>query len=93
VTPTSRSLLTAALLGAAVLGSATPASAAVSTKNCTELHKSYPHGIGRSNATDHVAKGAKPVTTWKKDTKGFNAAMAKNKSLDGDKDGIACEKK
>jgi predicted lipoprotein with Yx(FWY)xxD motif len=93
VTLTSRTLTALALTGAVVLGSAAPAFAAVSYKNCTELHKSYPHGIGRSNATDHVANGGKPVTTWKKDTKGFNAAMAKNKGLDGDKDGVACEKK
>jgi hypothetical protein len=65
----------------------------VSYKNGTELHRSYPHGIGRSNATDHVARGAKPVTTWTKDTRGYNLAVSKNKSLDADKEGIACEKK
>jgi hypothetical protein len=92
---TPRAALTLlALSGAVVIGgTATPALAAVSTKNCTELHKTYTHGIGRSNARDHVAKGAKPVTTWRKDTKGYNAVIAKNKGLDGDKDGIACEKR
>lgn len=87
------SALTAALLGGALVLVATPASAApVSYKNCTELHKSYPHGIGRANAKDHVSGTSKPVTTFKKDTKGYELAIKHNKQLDADKDGIACEK-
>ena len=58
-------------------------------KNCTALNKKYPHGLGRANAKD---KSPKPVTTFKRSTKLYNTAMSHNKRLDGDKDGIACEK-
>lgn len=58
-------------------------------KNCTALNKKYPHGVGRANARD---KSPKPVTTFKRSTKIYNTAMSHNKRLDGDKDGIACEK-
>jgi hypothetical protein len=94
VTNPPRALTILTLAGAVVVGgTASPALAAVSYKNCTQLHNSYPHGIGRSNATDHVRGSTKPVTTWKRDTKGYNLAFSRNKSLDADRDGIACEKK
>jgi hypothetical protein len=59
-------------------------------KNCTALNKKYPHGIGKANARDKTS--GKPVTTFKRNTKLYNTAMSYNKRLDGDKDGIACEK-
>jgi hypothetical protein len=75
----------------AAVGSA-PADAASSTyKNCTALHKKYPHGVGKSGATDKVSGSSKPVTNFTKSTKTYKAAMKKNKGLDRDKDGIACE--
>jgi excalibur calcium-binding domain-containing protein len=79
-------------LPVAALSSA-PADAAGSTyKNCTTLQKKYPHGVGKSGAKDKVSGSSKPVTNFKKSTKIYKAAMKKNKGLDRDKDGIACEK-
>jgi len=52
-------------------------------KNCTELRKVYPHGVGKSGAQD---KGG-DVTDFTRDTKTYN----KNKKSDRDKDDIACE--
>lgn len=66
------------------------AQAAPSYKNCTELQKTYPHGIGRADARDKTS--GRPVTTFRKDTAGYNKAMNANRGLDRDKDGIACEK-
>lgn len=74
-----------------VLGSHTPASAAAAPKkyaNCTALNKVYKHGVGRSGARDHVSGKSKPVTNFTVNTAVYN----KNKALDRDKDGIACEK-
>lgn len=70
---------------------ATPAIAAPSYKNCTELQKTYPHGIGKANAKDKTS--GKPVTNFKKDTAGYNKAIRAKSDLDRDKDGIACEKR
>jgi Excalibur calcium-binding domain len=61
------------------------------TKNCTALNKKYPHGLGKAKATDKT-KG-EPVTTFRRSTRLYRLAMSYNKGLDGDKDGIACEKK
>lgn len=62
-------------------------------KNCTELNKVYKHGVGLKGAKDKskgklLPKG-KGVTNFKVDNALYNA----NKKSDGDKDGIACEKK
>lgn len=58
-------------------------------KNCTNLTKRWPHGVGRANAKDKTS--GKPVTTFFRSTKTYNTAMSHNKGLDRDKDGIACE--
>lgn len=81
-------------LAACCLLTASPAAAAVPAKyaNCTNLQKSYPHGVGKANATDKVSSGH-PVTTWKRDTAEYNRAMGHNRGLDRDRDGIACEKR
>jgi hypothetical protein len=60
-------------------------------KNCTALNKKYPHGLGKANAKDKTS--GTPVTNFKRSTPLYNKAMSFNKRLDGDKDGIACEKK
>jgi hypothetical protein len=79
-------VLVLALLGGA---QAQTASASVPTfSNCTKMNKVYPHGVGRSGAHDHVAKGSKPVTNFKVSTSIYNA----NRARDRDKDGVACEK-
>lgn len=84
----------AILLGASV-GPALATSAATATsatgiyKNCDALHGKYKHGVGRSDARDHTS--GKPVTSFTHSTPAYNAAVKANKSLDRDKDGIACE--
>lgn len=60
-------------------------------KNCTAFHKKYAHGVGKAGAKDKTS--SKPVTNFKKSTKIYKTAMSKNKGLDRDKDGIACEKR
>ncbi len=81
-------VITAFAYGAAV-GTVGPASARVSAsyKNCTALHKRYPHGVGKVGARDHTS--GTPVTTFRRS----NRLYRHNKRLDRDKDGIACEKK
>lgn len=59
-------------------------------KNCTNLNKRYPHGLGRLGARDHTSDT--PVTNFKRSTKLYKLAMSYNRGLDRDKDGIACEK-
>lgn len=85
-------LATAAFVLLAPLPAAQAAAPAPYT-NCTVLHKTWPHGIGRANAVDKVPAGAKRVTTFRRDTKGYDKAMRANRGLDRDRDGIACEKR
>jgi hypothetical protein len=58
--------------------------------NCTTVNSRLPHGVGRATAHDHTS--GKPVTTFRHDTALYNTAMRANGRLDGDHDGIACEK-
>ena len=60
-------------------------------KNCTNLNKKYPHGLGKKGARDRTKSG-NPVTNFYRSTKLYNLAMSYNRGLDRDKDGIACEK-
>jgi hypothetical protein len=60
-------------------------------KNCTNLNKKYPHGLGKLKARDRTS-GTRPVTNFKRSTKLYNLAMSYNRGLDRDKDGVACEK-
>lgn len=60
-------------------------------KNCTAFHTKYKHGVGRSGAHDHTS--GTPVTNFYKSTTVYNTAMKKNRDLDRDRDGIACEKR
>jgi Excalibur calcium-binding domain len=62
-------------------------------KNCTSVHTRYAHGVGRLNARDRTRSGTGGVTTFKRSTRLYNAAMRYNSGLDGDKDGVACEKR
>jgi Excalibur calcium-binding domain len=59
-------------------------------KNCTQVNKRWPHGVGRIGAHDRTS--GTPVTTFKRSTLLYNTAMRNNRGLDRDKDGIACEK-
>jgi streptogramin lyase len=58
-------------------------------KNCTDLNKKYPHGVGKKGAKDKVSGKTKPVTNFTQNTNLYN----ENKKSDRDKDGIACEKR
>jgi hypothetical protein len=59
-------------------------------KNCTQVNKRYPHGIGKVRARDKTS--GTPVTNFKHSNALYLTAMRNNKGLDRDKDGIACEK-
>ena len=58
-------------------------------RNCTALHTKWKHGVGKSSAHDHTS--GTPVTNFFHSTRQYNVAMNKNRGLDRDKDGIACE--
>ena len=64
-------------------------------KNCTNVHKKYPHGVGKLYARDKTS--GTPVTTFKRSTRLYNIAKSYNSergyNLDRDRDGIACEKR
>jgi hypothetical protein len=61
--------------------------------NCTQVHTKYAHGVGKLAARDRVRGSTSPVTTFKRSTRLYNSAMRYNSRLDGDKDGVACEKR
>jgi hypothetical protein len=87
-----------AALAVAALVLMAPVSSALATvvaapplyKNCTNLNKKYPHGLGKLGARDHTS--GTPVTNFKRSTRLYKLAMSYNRGLDRDKDGIACEK-
>jgi Excalibur calcium-binding domain len=79
-------VLLATLIGAALAG---VAAAPPVYKNCTNLNKKYPHGLGKKGARDRTS--GTPVTNFKRSTKLYNLAMSYNRGLDRDKDGVACE--
>lgn len=58
-------------------------------RNCKALNAKYPHGVGRANARD---SSPEPVKTFFRSTRIYNLAMKYNSRLDGDRDGVACEK-
>lgn len=87
---TLRPLVVLAVTTAVVGLGGTPANAGSIYDNCTALNKKYPHGVGRNDAKDKTS--GTPVTTFKRSTKLYKKAMNANSRLDGDKDGIACEK-
>jgi Excalibur calcium-binding domain len=78
------------LAGALIAASAASALVAPLYKNCTALHKRYPHGVGLLVARNKTS--GTPVTTFKRSTRVYRQAMSYNRGLDRDKDGIACEK-
>jgi Excalibur calcium-binding domain len=71
--------------GAATVGSVAPPL----YKNCTNLNKRYPHGVGKRLARDKTS--GEPVRNFRRSTPLYNLAMSYNRGLDRDKDGIACE--
>jgi Excalibur calcium-binding domain len=75
-----------ALIAATGVGARTPPL----YKNCTNLNKKYPHGIGKAHARDHTS--GTPVTNFTHSDRLYRIAMSYNRGLDRDRDGIACEK-
>ena len=90
---TSTFARTAAALAVGVavtMSMAAPAEAAAKKySNCAKLNKDYKHGVGKPGAKDHVSGNSKPVTNFTQNKTVYNA----NTGRDGDKDGIACEKR
>jgi hypothetical protein len=84
ITSSFVALATAGLL---LGGAATAEAKARSFQNCTAMHKTYKHGVGKSGAHDHTS--GKPVTNFKRS----NALYKANKKSDRDHDGIACEQR
>lgn len=84
--------LAAAAIGLALAATGTTVPANAHTTgihdNCTNLNKKWPHGVGKRHARD---KGGN-VTNFKRSTKLYRIANNHNSTLDGDNDGIACEK-
>jgi hypothetical protein len=80
---------TAALIvGTALVMPTESASAtARSFKNCTAMHRVYPHGVGRLHAHDKTS--GTPVTNFKHS----NALYRANSKSDRDGDHIACEQR
>ena len=68
------------------VGSADAATAKV-FKNCTQMNKTYAHGVGKTGARDKTK--SQPVSNFKRS----NSIYKVNKKSDRDKDGIACEKR
>jgi hypothetical protein len=76
-----------ALVAATLIGS--PAEAATTAfANCTALHKVYKYGVATSS---YAAAHAKPAKTKIKAPKVSSSLYSKNKKMDRDKDGVACE--
>ena len=86
-------VLTALSVALGACGIATAATHPPWTKNCEAFsNKRYPHGVGKVGARDKVKGMGKPVTTFKRSTAIYKTATTNNGRLDGDKDGVACEK-
>jgi uncharacterized membrane protein len=73
--------------GAVATASSAQAAPPKAYKNCTQLQKVYPHGVGKPGAKDKTS--GTPVTSFTKNKKVYQL----NTKSDRDKDGIACEKK
>ena len=84
------------VLSLVVISAAVPAQAAqhatsvatTTARNCATLNTKYRHGVGRPGAHDKTKSRTGPVTNFTRN----KAAYLKNRSLDRDHDGIACEK-
>jgi hypothetical protein len=74
----------------AVCDSAIAAKAPAWVDNCTALNKRYPHGVGKVGARDKTT--GDQVTTFRRSNALYATAMRWNRTLDRDKDGVACEK-
>jgi Excalibur calcium-binding domain len=57
-------------------------------RTCAELTRVYHHGVGMPGARDHVRGHSHPVRNFTVNVSAYQA----NRGLDGDRDGIACER-
>lgn len=83
-------LLVAAVVAVAAFAAQAGAAVPAQWKNCTNVNKRYPHGVGRVGAVDKTS--GTPIRNFKRSNTLYRTAMSKNRGLDRDKDGIACEK-
>lgn len=60
-------------------------------RNCSEMNRVYPHGVGRVGAKDKTS--GTPVTTFARNNALYDAIFRNRPSLDRDRDGIACERR
>jgi hypothetical protein len=90
--PTLKTVAASACFAVVALGMPAPAHASVAHKwsNCTVVNQRLPHGVGLKRAHDHTS--GTPVTSFRHDSDLYHRAMRANSRLDGDRDGIACEK-
>ena len=67
--------------------------APVKYKNCKKLNADYPTGVAKEGAVDTKTVNGTKVVVTTNGTPVYDAKLyKKNKGLDRDKDGIACEK-
>jgi hypothetical protein len=67
--------------------------APVKYKNCKKLNAVYPTGVAKEGAVDTKTVNGTKVVVTTNGTPVYDAKLyKKNKGLDRDKDGIACEK-
>lgn len=59
--------------------------------NCTNLNRTWPHGVGLAHARDRSS--GTPVTNFYRNSAAYRAAEGHNGTLDADNDGVACEKR
>lgn len=85
-------LVTAATVAAPLAVATAPtAEAAGRYRNCAQLNRDYPNGVGLRGAVDKANGGRKahPVTNFTRNANVYNSVK---KHLDRDRDGIACER-
>jgi hypothetical protein len=83
-------LLILSVVGAASFAATVRAVSPPWWKNCTQVNRHYPHGVGKVGAHDKTS--GDPVTNFKRSNSLYALAIKHNRGLDRDHDGIACEK-
>lgn len=83
--PATRIAVAASAVAVGLLISPATANAAESYSNCEAMNADYPHGVGKTGASDSTS--GTPVTNFTVNDDVYNA----NTKRDRDKDGIACE--
>lgn len=84
--PVTRVAIAGCAVAIGLLISPATANAAQTYSNCASLNADYPHGVGKTGASDSTS--GTPVTSFTVNDDVYNA----NTKRDRDNDGIACEK-